>query len=369
MSILNAHRAKYLVVGAYAVAIHAQPRATKDLDILVKADPENARAVFAALAEFGAPLQGLTSADFQEPGPFFRMGREPVGVDILTAVPGVEFDAAWSRRIEDVFHEETGLRTNFISREDLLAAKRAAGRWQDLADIMDDSIRIAGQAGISSLYHYQDFHADRLVDVERLVDVLENHRVYCSDPADFNDPWDCKPYFDPALLDDPANRLATAESFITTQRGGPKGDRMDELLRTSPTIVKGLVRRFSEDQPDFVRNRWRLYCLSPDPCLTLMWSHYSRNHKAICLEFGVPGSKFACAQKVRYRKEYPPLLVHDLTSYSDMLITKSDVWTYEQEHCCPAISRRDSIGYKMSRICFGYPVAEVPVEWALARKS
>src|SRR5271166_2987521 len=82
LSILNAHRVKYLVIGAYAVAIHAQPRATKDLDILVKADTENAKAVFAALAEFGAPMQGLTFADFAEPGPFFRIGREPVGVDI-----------------------------------------------------------------------------------------------------------------------------------------------------------------------------------------------------------------------------------------------------------------------------------------------
>ena len=135
LSILNAHRVKYLVIGAYAVAIHAQPRATKDLDILVAADPQNAKAVFAALAEFGAPLQGLTSADFEEPGPFFRMGREPVGVDILTAIPGVEFDTAWPRRVEDVLDEETNLRANFISREDLLAAKRAAGRPQDLADI------------------------------------------------------------------------------------------------------------------------------------------------------------------------------------------------------------------------------------------
>lgn len=135
LSILNAHRVKYLVIGAYAVAIHAQPRATKDLDILVKADPENAQAVFAALADFGAPLQGITSADFEEPGPFFRMGREPVGVDILTAIPGVEFDAAWTRRVEAVFDEETNLRATCISREDLLVAKRAAGRRQDLADI------------------------------------------------------------------------------------------------------------------------------------------------------------------------------------------------------------------------------------------
>ena len=102
LSVLNAHRVKYLVVGAYDVSIHAQPRATKHLDILVKADAENAKAVFTALAEFGAPLRGLTPADFAESGPFFRMGREPVGVDILTVIPGVEFDVAWLRRVEDV---------------------------------------------------------------------------------------------------------------------------------------------------------------------------------------------------------------------------------------------------------------------------
>src|SRR3569832_1590273 len=105
LSILNAHRVKYLVIGAYAVAIHAQPRATKDLDILVKADSENAKLVFAALAEFGAPLQGMTPADFEEPGPFFRMGREPIGVDILTSIPGVDFDVAWARRVVSVFDE------------------------------------------------------------------------------------------------------------------------------------------------------------------------------------------------------------------------------------------------------------------------
>ncbi len=144
LSILNAHRVKYLVIGAYAVGIYAQPRATKDIDILVKADPESARAVFAALAEFGAPLKGLSPADFAEPGPFFRMGREPVGIDILTAISGVEFDAAWQRRVEEVCDEETSLKANFISREDLIAAKRASGRLQDLADI--DAIERAAKA-------------------------------------------------------------------------------------------------------------------------------------------------------------------------------------------------------------------------------
>src|SRR5580692_2318516 len=102
LSVLNDCQVKYLVVGAYAVSIHAQPRATKDLDILVKPDTENANAVFAALAQFGAPLQGLSASDFAEPGPFFRMGRPPIEVDILTEIPGVEFDPAWQRRVESV---------------------------------------------------------------------------------------------------------------------------------------------------------------------------------------------------------------------------------------------------------------------------
>ncbi len=135
LSVLNAHRVKYLIVGAYAVSIHAQPRATKDLDILVKADAENAQAIFAALAHFGAPLEGLTAADFAEQGPFLRMGREPVCIDILTAIPGVEFDGAWGRRVEDVIDPASGLKASFISREDLIAGKLASGRPQDLANV------------------------------------------------------------------------------------------------------------------------------------------------------------------------------------------------------------------------------------------
>jgi Nucleotidyltransferase of unknown function (DUF6036) len=135
LSALNDCNVKYLVVGAYAVAVHAQPRATKDLDILVKAGAENAQAVFAALAKFGAPLESMTYVDFAEPGPLFRMGREPVSVDILTAIPGVDFDAAWQRRVEHIVDEASNLRASFMSREDLIAAKLASGRPQDLADV------------------------------------------------------------------------------------------------------------------------------------------------------------------------------------------------------------------------------------------
>ena len=74
LSAFNAHRVKYLVVGAYAVSIHAQPRATKDMDVWIRPGAENAKAAYGALAQFGAPLEGLTYADFAAPGSFFRMG-------------------------------------------------------------------------------------------------------------------------------------------------------------------------------------------------------------------------------------------------------------------------------------------------------
>jgi hypothetical protein len=73
LSAFNAHRVKYLIVGGYAVSFHAQTRATKDLDIFIERDTENATAVFAALAAFGAPLVGLTPEDFQTSDEFFRM--------------------------------------------------------------------------------------------------------------------------------------------------------------------------------------------------------------------------------------------------------------------------------------------------------
>lgn len=143
LSALNAHRVKYLIVGAYAVGIHAQPRATKDLDILVRRDPENASAVYAALSQFGAPLEGLIPADLVQPGSFFRMGREPVAVDLLSEIAGVEFDSAWDRRIEAVIDPENGVNAYFISRRDLLAGKLASGRPQDLADA--EAIRLASE--------------------------------------------------------------------------------------------------------------------------------------------------------------------------------------------------------------------------------
>lgn len=94
LSAFQSHGVRYLVVGGFAVIYHSQPRFTKDLDLFIQADPANARATYAALAEFGAALQGIRPEDFADRSSFFRFGREPRGFDILASIPGVDFDAA-----------------------------------------------------------------------------------------------------------------------------------------------------------------------------------------------------------------------------------------------------------------------------------
>lgn len=135
LAALNAKGVRYLVAGGYAVSFHAQPRATKDLDLLVKPDVTNADALYRALAEFGAPLEGLTRADFAEAGSFFRMDAPPLMVDILPEITGVDFEAAWARRVEAPIDAHGDVIVPFTSADDLLAGKLAAGREQDLADV------------------------------------------------------------------------------------------------------------------------------------------------------------------------------------------------------------------------------------------
>ena len=95
----------------------------------------NAKAAYEALASFGASLDNIRMEDLADPRNFIRFGREPVAVDILPGIDGVEFDAAWERRVESVIDPQTGLKAFFISKDDLIASKLAAGRRRDLADV------------------------------------------------------------------------------------------------------------------------------------------------------------------------------------------------------------------------------------------
>jgi Nucleotidyl transferase of unknown function (DUF2204) len=157
LSAFNAHGVKYLIVGGYAVSFHAQPRATKDIDLFIKADIANATATYSALASYGAPLENLSLEDLADPHKFIRFGREPIAVDILPGINGVDFDAAWENRIESTIDSASGLKAYFISGTDLIAAKLAAGRLQDLADV--EAIREAAEiAATKPPYSESDSH-------------------------------------------------------------------------------------------------------------------------------------------------------------------------------------------------------------------
>ena len=112
--------------------MHLEPRSTKDIDLWISTDLDNAKAVFQALAEFGAPIAGMTLADFMD-GTIFQMGQPPERIDILQQVSGLDFDNAWEHRIEGFIDADTPALV--ISKEDLIRNKLASGRDQDLLDV------------------------------------------------------------------------------------------------------------------------------------------------------------------------------------------------------------------------------------------
>lgn len=134
LAALLAAGARFLVVGAHALAVHGVPRATGDLDVWIAADPDNARRVHGALVAFGAPVvaMGVTREDFIRPDQVVQIGLPPRRIDVLTAISGVPFEEAWPERVT---HDVQGLAVPFIGRAALVKNKRAAGRAKDVADL------------------------------------------------------------------------------------------------------------------------------------------------------------------------------------------------------------------------------------------
>jgi hypothetical protein len=132
--LLAAH-ARFLVIGAHALAVHGVPRATQDLDVWISRHPDNVRAVISALAAFGAPLEalGISSADLERDNQVIQLGVPPNRIDVLTSISGVpDFEPAWMNRTEQLVR---GHRVPFIGRGDLVSTKRASGRKKDLGDL------------------------------------------------------------------------------------------------------------------------------------------------------------------------------------------------------------------------------------------
>lgn len=134
LAALVAEGAAFIVIGAHALALHGVPRATGDLDIWVRTDPDNARRVWRALVRFGAPVEAthLEPADLTQPGVVYQIGLPPRRIDILTEISGLAFEEAWRSRVLQIVGD---VEVPFLGRDALLKNKRASGRAKDLADV------------------------------------------------------------------------------------------------------------------------------------------------------------------------------------------------------------------------------------------
>ena len=145
--------------------------------------------------------------------------------------------------------------------------------------LIDDNYKFAHQLGHERLYHFESFKP------EWLIATLRDQKLFCSDPSTFNDPWDCKPGFD--VPTDPQEVENWIECLKITAKPGMDPQSSAESfqkLRADPSFRSETIVECSRLLAGELRKR-RIYCLTPDPCSTLMWSHYGGSHRGICLEF------------------------------------------------------------------------------------
>jgi hypothetical protein len=129
-SLLN-NKAKFLVVGAYAMGAYGYPRATGDFDIWVEASAENSKNIYKSISEFGASLSDITEETFTEKGIIFQIGVAPRRIDIITHIDGVIFEEAYKTK---EFIEIENLRVPFLSKENLIKNKESTNREKDRLD-------------------------------------------------------------------------------------------------------------------------------------------------------------------------------------------------------------------------------------------
>ncbi len=206
----------------------------------------------------------------------------------------------------------------------------------------------ATQAKIPHLYHYQPF------DQMRLAKVVTDGTLYFSNPKDFNDPWDCRPWYDLESLADPAVLERHVQWYVDVTRKqmpeiqAAEISRRAAIFRAHPALLRTKIEELSASMEAAIQDRYRVLCLGSTPDCELMWAHYAAKHSGICLEFSTQNETFGGALRVSYREDYPLL---DLTSheYSDnlaTLLTKSAAWWYEREYRLIAQEKSRADGFE-----------------------
>jgi Protein of unknown function (DUF2971) len=195
-------------------------------------------------------------------------------------------------------------------------------------------INTATSLRIDRLYHYQSFEKP-----EQIARIFTDGTLYFSKPSNFNDPWDCRPFFDKAGLDDCNEYERTVRWFVNCDRksntllSSEELSRREQEIRKNRKLLEYFIDQMSADMERAIQEQYRVYCLSTHPDSTLMWSHYADSCKGICLEFSVRNNLFCRALQIEYLSSYPLFALADENEYENIrpLLTKSDVWWYENE--------------------------------------
>lgn len=209
--------------------------------------------------------------------------------------------------------------------------------------------RTATQMRIDRLYHYQRFNR------EWLTRILCEGQIYLSNPNNFNDPWDCRPCFNEAGLDDPEFYERQVQWFDrigrehTPQLPEEEHERRVAKMRSDRAFLRDLIAQFSSEFPRSIQEQYRVYCLTTDPTHTLMWSHYADNHQGVCLEFACDNDVFCEALKIEYCDEYPLLDLADsnldtvllpLTTKSTFGVTRTNTGSLHKKKPLPIAATR-----------------------------
>lgn len=185
--------------------------------------------------------------------------------------------------------------------------------------------RTALQNGIPTLYHYEKFNP------EYLARTLRDKILHCSNPANLNDPCNCKPAFDPHSLDDPE----VLEREMAWRVFHPDKHLWEARMRADPQARTDFMMGASKSMEGMLAER-RIYCLTPKVASTLMWWHYAGNHHGICLEFSTRNMLFSKACEVKYLEEYPHWVPCDINDQPgrvmELILTKSSDWSFEEEY-------------------------------------
>jgi hypothetical protein len=196
------------------------------------------------------------------------------------------------------------------------------------------NLTTAAKLRVPHLYHYQAFNA------EYLREIIVGGTLHFSKPSDFNDPWDCRPWYDFNAITAPDILEQHVQWYVSiSQKHRPdipieQVDERANFFRTNPPALAEKIREFSQAMGEAINAQYRVYCLSTKSDCELMWAHYAQKHQGVCLEFSVANELFCSAFPVHYAVDYPRFFMTDHAGPDEHiapLLSKSSAWAYEDE--------------------------------------